>query len=185
MRALDQKLKLDLHTHCLEALRSRPTVEAVRQIIEAVRAKGLDGLAITEHWNKEYGLLAREIVRNEFQDEIVLLPGQEIVTREYGSVVELYLEEDVTFRFIAHPYLNFSIRDYAGIHGIEIDNEMHNYHIDKELVGEVARREELILLHNSDAHYLEDLGLFFNELSLAELYAKANGNGLPLLSHSS
>ncbi|MBI2876644.1 MAG: hypothetical protein HYY20_07165, partial [Candidatus Tectomicrobia bacterium] len=51
--------------------------------------------------------------------------------------------------------------------------------IDKELVGEVAAREELILLHNSDAHYLEDLGLFFNEISLAELYAKADGNRLP------
>lgn len=185
MRELDKKLKLDLHTHCFEALRTRPTVAAVGQIVEAVKAKGLDGLAITEHWNKEYGFLALDILGKEFRDEIILFPGQEIVTREYGSVVELYLEGGVTFRFVAHPYLKFSIRDYTGIHGIEIDNEMHNYHIDKELVGEVAGREELILLHNSDAHYLEDLGLFFNEVSMAELYSKANGNGLPSkLAHS-
>ena len=74
----DRKLKLDLHTHCLEALRTKPTVDAVRQIVDAVKAKGLDGLAITEHWNKDYGFRAKEILEEHFPGEIVLIPGQEI-----------------------------------------------------------------------------------------------------------
>ena len=169
-------MKLDLHTHSLEALRTKPTVDAVQQIIEAVKAKGLDGLGITEHWNKDYGFRAKNILEEHFPGEIVLIPGQEIVTRDHGSVVELYLEGGETFRFIAHPYLKFSIKNYEGIHGIEIDNEMHNYHIDKELVEEVAVRENLLLMRNSDAHYLDDLGLFCNEESLNELAARAVGS---------
>lgn len=168
-----RKLKLDLHTHCLEALRTKPTVDAVRQIVKAVKAKGLDGLAITEHWNKDYGFRAKEILEEHFPGEIVLIPGQEIITRDHGSVVELYLEGGKMFRFIAHPYLRFSVKDYQGIHGIEIDNGMHNYHIDKELVGEVAAQQDLLLLRNSDAHYLEDLGLFCNVMALEDLAARA------------
>jgi len=166
------KLKLDLHTHCFEGLRCRPDKTSVRRIIETVKAKGLDGIAITEHENKVYGFKALEIKERYFPGEVILIPGQEIVTPQC-SLIELYLPNDRIFRFIAHPYYQFKIRDLSGIHGIEIDNDLHNYHIDKERVLSVARDHDLLLLRNSDAHYLEDLGIFYNELSWEDLFSKA------------
>ncbi|MBI2877560.1 MAG: hypothetical protein HYY20_11835 [Candidatus Tectomicrobia bacterium] len=38
-----------------------------------------------------------------------------------------------------------------------------------EKFGDLARRRQLLLLANSDAHTLNDLGRYFNEISLEEL----------------
>jgi hypothetical protein len=43
-------LKIDLHTHCREATACpTPTFEIVKRILAAVKRKGLDGIAVTEH----------------------------------------------------------------------------------------------------------------------------------------
>ena len=170
------RLKLDLHTHCFEALKARPSKDSVKEILEAIKAKGLDGIAITEHENKYYGFKAREIQEAYFGNEVLLIPGQEVITPE-ASFIELYLPDNstfYTFRFIAHPYYQFSVKDYTDIHGIEIENDMHNYHIDKELVESVAQDHNLLLLRNSDAHYLEDIGNFYNELAWEDFFIKNN-----------
>jgi histidinol phosphatase-like PHP family hydrolase len=164
-------LKLDLHTHCFEALRAKPNKDSVKEILDAVKTKGLDGIAITEHNNKDYGFRALEIQHTYFGNEVLLIPGQELTTPE-ASFIELYLPNNVTFRFIAHPYYQFFIKDYGDIHGIEIDNDMHNYHIDKELVESVAQEHNLLLLYNSDAHYLDDIGKFYNELAWENFFTK-------------
>jgi histidinol phosphatase-like PHP family hydrolase len=165
------KLKLDLHTHCFEALRSKPNKDTVKEIVDAIKARGLDGIALTEHENKDYGFKALEIQKTYFPNEVLLIPGQELITPE-ASIIELYLSDNYTFRFIAHPYYQFSLKDYTEIHGIEIENDMHNYHIDKERVQLVARDNNLLLLRNSDAHYLEDIGIFYNELTWEDLLTK-------------
>ena len=49
---------------------------------------------------------------------------------------------------------------------------MHSWEIDRTIVQEVA---VLLghLLSSSDAHSLSDIGRYYNEISLEELYARA------------
>ena len=59
------------------------------------------------------------------------------------------------------------------IHAIEIDNYIHNWHIRKNQVAEVASEYNLILIEVSDAHNLENIGLRYSEIELDDLYARA------------
>ena len=59
------------------------------------------------------------------------------------------------------------------IHAIEIDNYIHNWHIRKDQVSEIASEHDLILMEVSDAHNLENIGLRYTEIDLDELYARA------------
>jgi hypothetical protein len=172
---LSVKLKLDLHTHVFEEffpLAPRLiTVKSVFRIIEKIKAVGLDGLAITEHNNKEFGYRVKEIVDNQFRGEVLIIPGREI---EESSIhfIELDLSPDgkKTFRFLAHPgYPSELPQEIDRFGGIEIENAMHNWHINKTAVREFAAKNNLILLHNSDAHYLRDVGKFYNEIALEDL----------------
>lgn len=171
---LNKKLKIDLHTHCYEATGYQPpTLDIVRRIINAVKARNLDGIAITEHVDKFYGYQVKDIVEKQFEGEILIIPGQELNVWPV-QIVELYLPEDVTFRFLAHPgYPGEYADDFKGLQGIEIDNPLHNWHINKEKVKASAERYGLYTLRNSDAHFLDDIGRSFNEVSLADLMAMA------------
>ena len=60
-----------------------------------------------------------------------------------------------------------------GFQGIEIENALHNWHIDREKVKEIAAAHNLVLLSNSDAHYLRDVGMCYTELLLDDLYQQA------------
>jgi histidinol phosphatase-like PHP family hydrolase len=92
-------------------------------------------------------------------------------------VVELYLPGDVTFRFIAHPghpyvkNLDSLIDD--GIHGIEFRNPLHDEDMDKVRIRELAEKHDLLLLSNSDAHDLSDIGKYYNDIGIEELCARA------------
>ncbi len=168
------KLKLDLHTHCYEATGFRPpTLEIVKQIIDQIKARGLDGIAITEHWDKYYGLKVKEIVEQFFNNEVLIIPGQEINIGGRQEEVELYLPNGSTFRFLAHPGYPTSSYIIENVQGIEIENGLHNWHIDKERVRVLAGEHDLLLLRNSDAHSVERIGQYYNEISLEELYARA------------
>lgn len=171
-------MKLDLHTHCHEATRFvRPDIRVVEQIIVAVKEKGLDGIAITDHSNKDYAYQIIEIVEQSFNSEIIILPGQEI-DRVYQHIIELYLPDKSIFRFIAHPGYptSYWTNNIADIHGVEINNG--NYQINQKAVCDLADKNDLLLLSNSDAHTLSNIGLYHNEIVLEELCAKARSQGL-------
>ncbi len=163
------KLKLDLHTHCQEATGyNAATPQIVGRIIERCTDRGLDGLAITEHWSSRYAYDVMAIVDKHFPDcPLKIIPGKEI---DVGprQVVELYLPNDTTFRFWVHPEFR-TVDKRPDIRGIEIENGMH--HINKQRVMEIAEEQGLMLLRNSDAHYLEDIGCYYNELEWEELLA--------------
>lgn len=169
------KLKLDLHTHCQEATSYRPpTVELVREIVARIKAQGLDGIAITEHNNKDYGFKVKEIVEQYFDSQVLIIPGREVVVSFREEVVELYLPNNSVFRFWAHPgRLGRTLMEIDMIQGIEIDNAFHNWEINKARAQELAEKYDLMMLTNSDAHYLSDIGALYNEISLEELYARA------------
>ena len=173
-------LKLDLHTHCFEAMRiplpHLVTKDSVENIIASVSAKGLDGIAITEHGDPNFGFKAREIALTNFSNEpIIIIPGQEIYSHGI-QIVELYLPNDTVFRFLPHP---ISIDRLDGdpvfnkIQGIEIDNYSHDRFINKQKVRDVAQKHNLLLLSNSDAHDLADIGGHYTEISMDELFSRA------------
>lgn len=171
-------MRLDLHTHCGEATCVyTPTPDVVRKIVAATRAKGLDGIAITEHYNKTYGFKVKEIVDQYFKGEILVIPGQEIDKGKLHVVV-LYLPGELTFRFVVHPGypkvedLGSEIDD--SIHGIEVRNPTHDDEMDQAAIRKVARKHKLLLLRNSDAHFLSDIGKYYNEITIEELCARAS-----------
>ena len=166
-----KKLRLDLHTHCFEALADVPNAKSVKAIVDTVRRKGLDGIAITEHMSMSFGLRAKEIAEQELGDDILLMPGREIADKAH-EVVEVLLPNGSVFRFLAHPYSLDFYRPSDDIHGIEIQNFLHNFQIDEKIVKKMAQDYSLILLNNSDAHALTEIGSLYTEISLEELQSQ-------------
>jgi len=170
-------LKLDLHTHCGEATSLyTPTLAVVKDIVNAVQSRGLDGIAITEHYNRLYGYKVKEMVEQQLNSDVLIIPGQEI-DKGHLHVVLLYLPGDLTFRFVAHPGYP-PVQDLASelddtIHGLEMNNPMHDDEIDRDLVQRIAADRDLILLRNSDAHFLSDIGRYYNDIDIDRLCERA------------
>lgn len=165
------KLKLDLHTHCLEAVHfARPEPKTVARILEAVRARGLDGIAITDHseLGDGFAYAVQQAVEQYFPGEALVIPGREL-RRGFHHIVELDLPGGLIFRFLAHPGRNLSALDgyLKNIHGLEVENG--NQTIARAGVTAFAQQHDLLLLSNSDAHSLSDIGLHHTETSLEEL----------------
>jgi hypothetical protein len=120
------------------------------------------------------------LVEKHFPGEAVIIPGWEIEIRpeenpfaEY-QVAELFLPGGGVFRTYCHPgYYSPEILIEPDVHAIEIDNYIHNWHIRKGQVAEIAQAHDLMLLEVSDAHNLENIGLRYSEVDLDELYARA------------
>lgn len=162
---------MDLHTHCCEATLFRdPNEDIVGRIIAQIKVRGLDGIAITEHWDKEYGFKVKRIVERSFNGEVLIIPGQEIDIR-WHQEVELYLPNGATFRFLAHPGYPTISDAIENIQGIEIENALH--YIDKERVMALAEEYDLLLLSNSDAHSIDTIGRYYTEIDIEELIARA------------
>lgn len=178
-------MKLDLHTHCFEAtgMVTHPSVDLVKKILKKVKNRGLDGIAITEHEDKDYGYRVKRIVEGNLGNQILIIPGREVAVKEMGwaEMVELFLPDGSIFRFLPHPSYpypgdNGFEYDIDLLHGIEIGNALHDRQINKEKVEEVSKRYNLALLRNGDAHTLDDIGLSYTEISLEELCLLSKGS---------
>jgi hypothetical protein len=123
-------------------------------------------------------------VDEHFPGEVIIIPGWEIEIRppqnpfdEY-QVSELFLDNGGVFRIYCHPgYYSPNIIIEENVHGIEIDNYIHNWHIRKPQVVEIAKAHDLLLVEVSDAHNLENIGLRHTEVDLDELYRRASPAG--------
>lgn len=175
------KLKLDLHTHVWEAFNFQPPSESIAEkVVAQIKSAGIDGIAITDHHNKEWSYRFRDLVERLYPGEVTIIPGWEIEIRppenpfaEY-QVAELFLPGGGVFRSYCHPgYYSPEIIIEENVHAIEIDNYIHNWHIRKQQVAEVAKTHDLLVLEVSDAHNLENIGLRYTELELDELYRRA------------
>ena len=173
------KLKMDLHTHCYEAtyipLPKLIDRVAVKKIVTSVKSKGLDGIAITEHYRKEFGTTTRDIISKHFDNQIIIIPGREIYSQGY-HLVELFFPDDIVFRFLPHPIYDERLEkhyDFSKIHGIEIGNHYYDPYIDKPRIRALAEKYNLLLLSNSDAHDLNNIGYHYNEICLDDLINRA------------
>ena len=179
------KLKLDLHTHVWEAFHFQPpSLSIAEKVVAQIKTQGIDGIAITDHRNKEWAIQIRELVERHFPGEVIIIPGWEIEVRPRASpfdeyqVAELFLPGGGIFRIYCHPgYYSPNIFIEDNVHAIEIDNLIHNWHISKAQVAEIAKANSLLMLEVSDAHNLENIGLRYTEVEMEELYRRAAATG--------
>jgi histidinol phosphatase-like PHP family hydrolase len=168
-------LKLDLHAHPFEALGfPSPSIDAVAKIVRQIKRAGLDGIAITEHGERSYGFEAAEIAK-EYFPEVIVIPGVELEMSGVGpathrQIVELYLGDRV-FRFQVHPY-DERPEILSTCQGIEVRNYLHKK-MDEDLAMQLALKFNLLPLRNSDAHRLEEIGKYYNVISLEALYERS------------
>ncbi len=174
--------KLDLHTHVYEATGCKePTPEIVLMVVDIARRTGLDGMAITEHNDPEYGFRFEAIARETLGDDpFIIIPGQE--KDEYSKnrqIVELYLPGDVTFRFLAHPGYPWGSLEgvLPDLHGIELRNSVHDWHIETRKVWRIAQEWNLLLIGVSDAHHLHQIGKYYTRITMDDLYDRVRLNG--------
>ena len=78
-------LRIDLHTHTHYSADSNAGLE---DIIAAVRRRGLDAIAVTDHNKIEGALRLREMA------PFMVIVGEEVRTRE-GEIIGLFLSEVV------------------------------------------------------------------------------------------
>lgn len=175
------KVKLDLHTHIWEAFNFQPpSLSMAERVVDQIKSRGIDGIAITDHHNKEWAFEFRDLVERHYPGEVIIIPGWEVEVRpaenpfaEY-QVAELFLAGGGIFRSYCHPgYYSPNIVIERNIHAIEIDNYIHNWHIRRAQVAEVAQIYGLLVLEVSDAHRVDDVGMRYTELELEELYRRA------------
>ena len=175
------KVKLDLHTHVWEAFNFQPpSVSIAEKVVAQIKSSGIDGIAITDHNNKDWAFELRDLVEQQHPGEVIIIPGWEVEVRPESNpfdeyqVGELFLPEGGVFRIYSHPgYYSPKILIEDGIHAIEIDNYIHNWHIRRDQVEEVARTHGLLTVEVSDAHNLENIGLRYTEVDMDELYRRA------------
>lgn len=174
------KLRLDLHTHIWEASGFQtPNVAWAEKVVKQCKARGIDGIAITEHKVLDHSFAYRRIFEEYFPGQLLVFPGWEIEehfidnyfqTREVG---EFLLPNGKVFRNYCHPGHPSRIIEIDSVQSIEIDNALHNWHIDKKRVEAVAQEHGLILTRVSDAHNLEDIGKNSIEIDLEDLCSRA------------
>lgn len=81
-------LRLDLHSHSFHSGDSRLSP---REMVRLARARGLNGLAVTDHETVQGGLEARAA---NTDPDFLVIPGVEYAT-EHGHVVGLFLEREL------------------------------------------------------------------------------------------
>ena len=150
------------------------------KVVAQIKYSGIDGIAITDHNNKDWAFQLRDLVEQHYPGEVIIIPGWEVEVRPASNpfdeyqVGELFLPEGGVFRIYSHPgYYSPKILIEDGIHAIEIDNYIHNWHIRRDQVEEVARTHDLLTVEVSDAHNLDNIGLRYTEVEMAELYRRA------------
>ncbi|MBI4202221.1 MAG: hypothetical protein HY532_03795 [Chloroflexi bacterium] len=174
------KLRLDLHTHIWEASGfQEPNLDWAAKVVEQCKERGIDGIAITEHKILDHSFTYKRIIEEHFPGQLLVFPGWEIEehfstnyfqTREVG---EFLLPNGRVFRNYCHPGHPSRVIELDRVQSIEIDNRLHNWHIDKKKVEEIAQEHGLLLTKVSDAHNVEDIGKNYIEVELEDLCTRA------------
>ena len=173
------KVKLDLHTHIWEASGFEPpNVEWAEKVVRQAKAMGIDGIALTEHRDKEPAFAYKEIFDRFFPGELLVFPGWETEIHPPNNhfqsyeVGEFLLPNGTVFRNYCHPGHPARVIEIDNMQSIEIDNKNHNWHIDKAKVEAVALEYGLLLTRVSDAHALKDIGTNYTEVDLDDFISR-------------
>jgi len=177
-------LKIDLHVHCRERSACGRASEA--NLLQAARRAGLDALAFTDHdrltpvghldeLNRRYAPL------RIFGGVEVTLPSEHIVVLGIQDPALESLEwhyEDLWhfvhqrggFMTLAHPFrFHDSIDapiDRFPPHGIEVYS-INTAPRHEKRIREIAARLDIRLMSDSDAHTVDPMGQYYNDLQSA------------------
>ncbi|MDO8751284.1 MAG: PHP domain-containing protein [Dehalococcoidia bacterium] len=172
------KVRLDLHTHIWEASGfQKPNLDWAAKVVQQAKVMGIDGIAITEHHGIENSHAYKRIIEENFPGQLLVFPGLEKDVHPVGNhfaeyqVGEFLLPNGRVFRNYCHPGYPSQEVVIENVQSIEIDNKLHNWHIDKGKVMEIAQRYGLLLTRVSDAHRLADIGTNYVEVELEEFYS--------------
>ena len=174
-------VRLDLHTHVGEMFGFQPpTPEIAATVIAQIEAAGLDGIAVTDHWRQDWGLALHRVAAEHFPNRVLIIPGREIDVRPARSpfdeyhCVELYLPGGRLFRNYCHPgYYTPNIIIEDDVHGIEIANYHHNWHIRRPQVARIAAEHNLLAFSVSDANRLSEIGAHATDVDLDDMLRRA------------
>ena len=174
-------VRLDIHTHVGEMFGFQPpTPEIAETVIAQIRKAGLDGIAVTDHWRRDWSLDLYRVVERHFPNQVIIIPGQEIDVRPAASpfdeyhCTELYLPGGRLFRTYCHPgYYTPNIIIEDNIQGIEVANFHHNWHIRRAHAEQVADHHDLLSFSVSDANALGEIGAGSTDVDLDEMLRRA------------
>jgi hypothetical protein len=182
---MNKKIKLDLHTHPIEALKEKMGIsgildinqEVVLTIVKAVKSAGLDGIAITERNNFNQGwVFGLEFTEQFNQEDLLILPGVEMDYRGQ-QYLSIYIPERCRrkiplfrgkewFLILAHPgfYHPLDMRKQIEI---DIDAvEGGSIHGDFAFAGTISQQKNIPIIKSSDALKLEDIGRNYTEVEI-------------------
>jgi hypothetical protein len=174
---MTRKFKLDLHTHPIEALKAEMGIRGIHEIsekvaetiVKTVKARGLNGIAITETNNFNHGWVAGLQILDYFQKEnVAVFPGVEL-ERQGQHFLNLYIpgyyrrrmpffKGQDWFLVLAHPGFYQPIqKDHLS--GLKLD-AVEGYSLlgDFAAAEEISRERQIPIIRASDAHRLEQIG---------------------------
>ncbi len=184
-------LKIDLHSH---SFFSGDGVSSPEEMIAAAKAKGLNGLALTDHntcEGIEY-LLAKGYMRADGQpvDGFLIIPGVEVSTAEghllclgamlpnLKGVPALEVCKEIHARgglaIPAHPYdyfragINEETLDTLEIDALEIFNAATTFKRCNERAFEYAQARGLPMTAGSDAHHEAAVGTAYTVVATSD-----------------
>ncbi len=176
-------MKIDLHVHTKY---SRDGMSSPTKMVKAAKAKGLDGLAITDHNTTRAWEEALTVAR-KLGLELIL--GEEIkVTHSDGKTGEIlayFLQEEIpkgdfhrvmdrikeqgAIAIVAHPFdpyrpfhnIEKAIRKIHGIEGFNSRSPFSSYNVQAK---EFAHKHRLVTTAGSDAHTKWEVGNAWTEM---------------------
>ncbi len=174
---MSRMLKLDLHTHPIEALRKHRSIKGILDInrevagsvVTAMKSAGLDGIAVTEHNNFNHGWSLSLMIRENFrQEKLIVLPGSEIdyngqqflqiYVPDYARRAIDFFQGKEWFLILAHPGL-YNPFDPSQFINLDFDAvEEESLHGNFSSAEAVSREKGIPTIKSSDAHELKDLG---------------------------
>ncbi len=188
--------KIDFHIH---SGASSDCFMKIDKIIETAKKRGLDGIAIVDH--HKIGDF-----RQKFDDDFVLIRGEEILTRG-GEIIALNISESIkSFQsvedtidrikeqggtiILPHPFCFwrkgtvFAYKKIKAPFVMEVLNGMAYFNFENNFSAYIAKKNNLPVCAGSDAHRYKDIGRAYTQLpqynSIDDLLKKlVSAKGIP------
>ncbi len=177
-----RNVKLDLHTHPIEALREKMGIKGIgninravaEEIVKAIKSAGVDGIAITECDNFNHGWVASlEIIDHFAGERLIVLPGTELqadgehylqifIPERYRRRIPFFRDKE-WFWILAQPGPDQTLQtenlSVTSLDAIETETLSGSF----PGAQEIARTKNLPLIKASGANRLEDIGKLYLE----------------------
>jgi predicted metal-dependent phosphoesterase TrpH len=175
-------MKFDLHIHSNYS----DGRADVKDIIEAAKRRGLDGIALTDHDTMRGIPVAKKYI-DEQEIDLMLIPGVEVTTSEGHLLVlgtdkpperKMSPEETIDAAHemggiadVPHPYHPFrhAIGRIPDADAVEVYNSKHLFGLANGRAKIEARRRGMTMVAGSDSHYAETVGLGVTEIEAEDV----------------